>query len=194
VAFEKIGRNRWLKLTLTFAGFIILSIGLGILIQSLLSHFHIPLHTQAWLAYLIIFGILVIVNLSVLPIPFGVSIMLVAAAHWNPVLVALVGSLGASIGEFSSYFFGYLGKRISIDENTPGYKMVHGWILKYGMWAIALISFQPLIPFELGGFVAGAAKMPVRLFLPAIWIGKFPKYLLLIYFGEFVMHLFRFGR
>ena len=183
-------RTRWLKLGLAFLGFIVLSIGLGYLTQYLLANYSIPLNIPAWTALLIVFGILAVVNLSVLPLPFGISIMLVAATHWNPILVALFGSLGASLGEFSSYFFGYLGKRISINENTTRYKLVQTWIRKYGMWAIALLSFQPVLPFEIGGFIAGLAKMPIHQFLPAIWIGKFPKYLILIYLGGTIMHFF----
>jgi uncharacterized membrane protein YdjX (TVP38/TMEM64 family) len=181
-------RNRWLKLVLTFLGFIVISLGLGYLIRYFLARYHIPLNIPTWKALLLVFGILTVINLSVLPLPFGISIMLVAAAIWNPILVTLSGSLGATLGEFSGYFFGYLGKRISIDENTPGYKMVHGWLVKYGMWAITLLSFQPIIPFEIGGFIAGAVKMPINRFLPAIWIGKFPKYLMLIYLGNTLMH------
>jgi len=180
--------NRWLKLGFIFLGFIVLSVGLGYLIWSLLAHYHFSTSIPTWIALLLVFGILAVVNLSILPIPFGISIMLAAAANWNPILVALSGSMGASLGEFSGYFFGYLGKRISIDENMPGYRMIHGWIMKYGMWAIAFISFQPIIPFEIGGFIAGVAKMPVRRFLPALWIGKFPKYLILIYLGNTLMH------
>jgi membrane protein DedA with SNARE-associated domain len=36
---------------------------------------------------------------------------------------------------------------------------------------------------EVGGINAGAAKMPVAKFLPALWVGKFPKYIILIYAG-----------
>lgn len=182
--------TRWLKLGLAFLGFVVLSIGLGYLIQSLLANYSVPANIPAWMALLIVFGILAVVNVSVLPLPFGVSIMLVAAAHWNPILVALFGSLGASLGEFSSYFFGYLGKRISINENMTGYRLVQTWIRKYGLWAIALLSFQPVLPFEIGGFIAGLARMPIHLFFPAIWIGKFPKYLILIYLGGTIMHFF----
>ena len=114
--------------------------------------------------------------------------MLVAASHWNPVLVALVGSLGASLGECSAYFFGSLGKKVAVSDSVPGYAMMHRWITRYGMWAIALISFQPVLPFEVGGFIAGLTKMPFREFLPALWIGKFPKYLLLIFLGSKVIH------
>ncbi len=172
---------------LAFLGF---SIGLGYLIQTLLANYHVPVDIPAWLAYLIIFGLIGLINLTVLPLPFGVAIMLVAAAHWNPVLVALAASLGGSLGEFTSYFFGYLGKRVAINEDTAGYKLVQNWINKYGMWAISLLALQPVIPFELGGFIAGITRMPVRKFLPAIFIGKFPKYLIIIYLGNTIMQLF----
>jgi uncharacterized membrane protein YdjX (TVP38/TMEM64 family) len=181
----------WLRLSLTILAFIGISLGLGYLIRFLLANFEIPVDIPMWLALLIVFGILIVINLSVLPLPFGVAILLVAASHWNPVLVALAGSLGASLGEFSSYFFGYLGKRIAINENMFGYKTVQTWIRKYGMWAIALLSFQPILPFEIGGFIAGITKMPVRQFLPAIMIGKFPKYLILVYLGNTVLNLFQ---
>lgn len=131
---------------------------------------------------------MLVINLSVLPLPFGVSIMLVAASHWNPVLVAFIGSIGASIGECSAYFFGSLGKKVAINDNAPGYAMMHRWISRYGMWAIALISFQPIVPFEIGGFIAGLTEMPFCQFLPALWIGKFPKYLALIFLGTEVIH------
>ena len=184
-------RFRWLKLGLAFLAFVIISLGLGYLVQYFLARHHIPLDLPTWEALLVILVILLVVNVSILPLPFGVSLLLVASVHWNPVLVALAGSLGASLGEFSSYFFGYLSKRITIDENTPGYKLVQGWIRRWGMWAIAFLSFQPLIPFELGGFIAGLAKMPIRQFLPALWIGKFPKYLILIFLGNALLHFFR---
>jgi membrane protein YqaA with SNARE-associated domain len=182
---------RWVKLGLTFFAFVAVSIGFGFLIQFLFTNFKIPLDVPIWLALLIIFTVLFLVNLSLfIPLPFGVSIMLVAAAHWNPVLVALAGALGGGLGELSGYYFGYLGKKVAINENTPTYKTVHRWIQKYGMWAIAFLAFQPIIPFEIGGFIAGVARMPVSKFLPAIWIGKFPKYLFLIYLGSSIFQFF----
>jgi uncharacterized membrane protein YdjX (TVP38/TMEM64 family) len=184
------GRVRWKMLVLAFLGFLVISIGLGYLIRQLFANFHIPLDVPTWSAMLIIFGVLLVMNISFFPLPFGVALMLVAASHWNPILVALAGSLGASVGESSGYFFGALGKKIAIHENTPGYQMVQNWIDKYGMWAIAFISFQPVIPFELGGFIAGVAKMPFKKFLPAIMIGKFPKYIILLYLGNVIIHIF----
>jgi uncharacterized membrane protein YdjX (TVP38/TMEM64 family) len=184
------GRIRWVRLALLFIGFLVISVGLGYLIRQLFANFRIPLDVPGWAALLIIFGVLLIMNVSFFPLPFGVALMLVAAGHWNPVLVALAGSVGASIGESTGYFFGALGKRLAIHENTPGYQMVQSWINRYGVWAIAFISFQPIIPFELGGFIAGVVRMPFKKFLPAIMLGKFPKYLVLIYAGNAIIHIF----
>jgi len=175
--------TNWFRITLIGLGFLVISLGLGYLIQFFLSKYKIPLDIPQWIALLIIFGVLVVINVSILPLPLGVSIMIVAAQHWNPFLVAFSGSLGASCGELSGYYFGFLGKKVAFSQDTPGYKRVQNMILKYGMWGIAVLSFQPVIPFELAGFVAGIMKMPFRKFFPAIWIGKFPKYLLLIYWG-----------
>jgi len=179
----------WFLLSLSVVAFLVVGIGLGYLIEKLLSNYHIGLDVPMWEGLAVLFGSLLLINLSVLPLPFGVSIMLVAATRWNPVLVALVGSLGASLGEFSAYLFGSLGKKIAINDDTPGYTMIRRWITRYGMWAIAFLSFQPVLPIEIGGFIAGLAKMPIRKFLPALWIGKFPKYLILIYLGAGVFHL-----
>jgi uncharacterized membrane protein YdjX (TVP38/TMEM64 family) len=182
--------RRWLKLGLTALVFLVISVGLGYLIQSLLANYQIPENIPTWEALLIIFGILIVINLTVLPLPFGIAIMLAAASQWNPVLVALAGAAGASLGEFSGYFFGYLGKRVAFNEETPGYYTVRRWIHKYGMWAIALLSFQPILPFEIGGFIAGVLRMPVRKILPAIFIGRFPKYLIFIYLGSTILQIF----
>jgi membrane protein YqaA with SNARE-associated domain len=189
---EKKGERKihWLRLVLTAVAFLAVSLGLGYLFQMLLAGYQISQDVPMWLGLLVVFGLLAAVNLTLLPLPFGISIMLVAAEYWNPVLVGLAGSLGASLGEFSGYFFGFLGKKFSIDENTAGYKLVHDWVCKYGMWAIAFISFQPVIPFDIGGFVAGITRMPLVKFLPAVWIGKFPKYLIFIFLGDTLTRVF----
>ncbi len=177
-------RVQWLKLVLTFLVMIALSFGLVYLFQNLISRFNLPIYKYAWLAYLLIFGISLIANLSVLvPVPFAASIMVAAATTWNPLLVAFFGSLGGSLGELSGYYAGYLGTKLAIPESTMGFKLIERWLQRYGVWAISLLALQPILPFDIGGFIAGAGKMPIRKFLPALWLGKFPKYIFLIYVG-----------
>lgn len=168
-------RVHWLRLVLVFIGVFLLSTVLsGVILYFVRAYFSVSKVT--WLAYVSVFGITLLINLSFVPLPFAISIMIAAAARWNPLLIALVGSLGVSIGEMS------------------GYKLMQRWIQKYGVWAIAFLSFQPLLPIEVGGFIAGAARMSVRKFLPALWLGKYPKYIILMYGGLGLIRLLPFLR
>ncbi len=185
---------KWLRLAVTLLIFLAASVLLGYVFANFRSRFGNSIFASAWAAYGAVFLITLVINLSVLPLPFALSVMIAASTQWNPVLVALSGSLGASLGEFSSYFAGYLGKRVAIPGEAAGYRLMQRWMKKYGAWAIAFLSFQPILPFEIGGVVAGIAKMPVRRFLPAIWLGKFPKYLILIYAGERLFRLIPYFR
>lgn len=158
--------------------------------QYALTRFHLPVRSHELLAYLIIFGIAIIATLSLIPLPFALSLMIVGAQHWNPLLVALAGSSGACIGDLSGYWLGYVGKKMALQEELGVFKKVKSWINEHCFWAIAFLSFQPIVPVELGGFVAGAARMPIAKFLAALFIGKFPKYVLVVYAGLGLIHFF----
>jgi len=180
-------RVDWLKLSLIVVAFLILGLVLsGVLIYFVRPHFTLP-KTQ-WIGYLSIFAIVLVMNLSFIPLPFVISILISAAAIWNPLLVALVCSLGACIGEMSGYYAGIIGKKVAIPDNLSGYQLMKRWIDKYGFWAIVLISFQPILPIEVAGIISGAARMPVRKFLPALVLGKIPKYIILMYAGLGIIH------
>lgn len=180
-------RVDWLKLSLIVVAFLILGLVLsGVLIYFVRPHFTIP-KTQ-WIGYLSIFAIVLVMNLSFIPLPFVIAILISAAAVWNPLLVALVCSLGACIGEMSGYYAGIIGKKVAIPDNLSGYQLMKRWIDKYGFWAIVLISFQPILPIEVAGIISGAARMPVRKFLPALVLGKIPKYIILMYAGLGIIH------
>jgi uncharacterized membrane protein YdjX (TVP38/TMEM64 family) len=185
----QINQVHWIRLCLTFLVFVILSIGLAYALQTLVGRFNLPLYKFAWLAYLLVFGISLVVNLSVLvPVPLGVSVMIAAATKWNPLLIALFSSLGGALGELSGYYVGYLGKKLAIPETVGLYRIVERWVQHYGMWAILFLALQPIIPFDIGGFIAGVARMPIRKFLPALWLGKLPKYVILTYAGIGLIH------
>jgi membrane protein YqaA with SNARE-associated domain len=124
-------------------------------------------------------------------VPLASAIMVSIATQWNPFLVALFASFGGTLGELSGYFAGYIVEKSAINESTPGYNRIRGWMNRNGPWAIAFLAFQPVLPFDIGGIIAGAARMSLWKFLPALWLGKFPKYLILTYFGVGLIHFFR---
>ena len=115
------GKVHWLRLALIGVAFVGVSIGMGYLFEGLLSSVKISENIPMWIGLAVVFGLMIAINLTLLPLPFGVSLMIAAAGFWNPVLVGLAGSLGATLGEVSGYFFGTLGKRVSIGENVPSY-------------------------------------------------------------------------
>ena len=177
-------RIHWIKLTVAFIILIALSFGLSYLLQNLVAKAQFALRDFGWLAYLIVFGTSLVSNLTIIaPVPFAVSIMVAAATEWNPVLIALLAGIGGGIGELSGYYAGYFGRKIAISDGMIGRGRIEGWIQRYGAWAIFVIALQPVIPFDIGGLIAGAAKMPVRKFLPALIAGRFIKYTILIYAG-----------
>lgn len=187
-------RINWLKFTIVVVVAIVLSIGLTYLLKNQLARYDLSNLHNSFVVYLALFGIAILVNLSFVPVPVAISLMIALSATFNPLLVALVASLGACIGEMSGYVIGYLGKKVAIPEGLVGYESVHRWVEKFGVWAIAFLSFQPVLPIEVGGIVAGASRMLVYKFLPALWLGKFPKYLILIYAGDILIKILPFLR
>ncbi len=182
---------RWFRLAILLVCLLVISFGLAYLFQKLLAPIKPVLGKFAWLAYLGAFGIQLLSNLTIVaPVPIASAIMISIATEWNPFMVALAASLGGALGELSGYFAGYLGEKLAVDESTPGYSRIRGWMNRWGPWAIAFLAFQPVLPFDIGGLIAGAARMPVWKFLPALFLGKFPKYLILSYFGMGLVRFF----
>jgi len=181
---EKEKRKRWLKAAIYGIILIALSIGLVSLLQLLKTHFDISVGKFATTAYLVVFGTTLACNASIIvPVAIHTAIMMAAASIWNPILIAFIASVAGTLGEITGYYAGRLGKRIIITESTPGYSRIAGWMNKYGPWAIFLLSFQPVLPFDIAGLIAGASKTPLWKFLLPCWAGKFPKYILFCYFG-----------
>jgi uncharacterized membrane protein YdjX (TVP38/TMEM64 family) len=174
----------WVRLVVAFAGLIVLSFALAAGLNILKDQLNIDLYQYSWLAYLSVFVISLLANATIIaPVPFAIAIMATAAQYYNPVLIALAGAAGGTLGELSGYYAGRFGRKIAIPEEIISHKRITYWVEKFGFWAIAVISFQPIIPFDVGGMVAGVSKMPLHKFLPALFLGKFPKYLILVYFS-----------
>jgi len=190
---KKGNQVHWLRLAISLVVLIGLSFGLMWLLQEVVTLLHLPLDKFAWLAYLNVFISTLVCNLTILvPVPVVIPILIATATKWNPVMVALAASIGGTIGELSGYYAGYLGKRIAINEHVAGYNRVTEWMNSYGIWAILFLAFQPVIPFDIAGLIAGAARVPIYKFLPALWAGKFPKYIILCYSGIELIHLLPF--
>ncbi len=188
---QRLKQKQWLRIAayvVVLAGF---SVGFFVLFPYLISYFDIPIERLATTAYLVVFGVTLLSNAAVLvPVTYPhLTVIIAAAKYWDPFMVALVASVAGALGEITAYYAGYLGKRIVRLENTPGYERLAGWMTKYGPLGIFIISVQPLLPVDIAGLLAGAAKLPLWKFLLPCWAGKLAKYALACYLGGMVLNL-----
>jgi membrane protein DedA with SNARE-associated domain len=89
------------------------------------------------------------------------------------VWVGLIAGLGESLGEFTGYAAGYGGRIVF--EDRPEYNRVHRWMERHGSLTMFGLSVFPNPLFDLAGVAAGAVKMPIRRFFPAVLAGKIVK-------------------
>jgi membrane protein YqaA with SNARE-associated domain len=142
--------------------------------------------------YLGAFLISLIASLTIiLPVP-GFLLLMSLASIFNPILIALAASTGGIIGELSSYLAGRSGRSMLRANKT--YLRAESWMKRWGVWAIMLFAFVPLVPFDVAGLASGALRFPVWKFMVAGWIGKSVKFILLLLLSnwgfQFVPRLF----
>jgi uncharacterized membrane protein YdjX (TVP38/TMEM64 family) len=191
MTMEKLKQRRGLRIALYVAGLIGIGVGFLIVFPYLMRYLNISIEGLASTAYLVVFGITLLSNAAVLiPVTYPhLTVMIAAATYWDPFMIALVASVAGALGEITAYYAGRLGKRIVRLENAPGYNRLVGWMAKYGLLGIFLISAQPLLPVDIAGLLAGASKMPLWKFLLPCWAGKLGKYLLACYLGGTILRL-----
>jgi len=174
---EKKDRKKYLKVI-----FLIILVSVGSFF--LLNKFSFALEGLKQYGYLGVFLSALAANATiVLPAPFMSFTILFAislASQTNLIVVVLSYALGASLGEGVGYLIGRGGKRMLNDRENGLYQRVEKWVKKHGNWAIIILSFQPIFPFDFVGLAAGAIKYPWWKFLLFCFIGRIPKYLILI--------------
>lgn len=150
---------RWLKLAIAFIALIVVSFLLAYWFKKLADSLHLPLDRYAFLAYLVVFVVALIANLTVMaPVPIAISIMITVAQSWNPLLAALAAATGGSIGELSGYYAGYAGRKIAIASDFVGFNRVESWIDRWGGMGHRLPGFSADHPFRPRGTYRGSRQ------------------------------------
>jgi uncharacterized membrane protein YdjX (TVP38/TMEM64 family) len=111
-----------------------------------------------------------------IPIPGGGLTMVAGATMdplWGipvPIAVGLTAGTAESLGEFTGYYAGVNGGRLM--EGRRLYEFVKRWIQRRAFLTTLAMSFAPSPVFDVAGLAAGGARVPVRIFYPAVLIGK----------------------
>jgi uncharacterized membrane protein YdjX (TVP38/TMEM64 family) len=124
----------------------------------------------------------------IIPAP-GIAIIIALATQWNPAIVAVITSIGGSLGEMSGYYAGRLGTRIIAAEHIKGFEFATRWVKKRGIWMVSVFAFVPLVVFDIVGLVGGGLRIPAPKFLLATWLGRLPRSFIEIYAGASIVRL-----
>ena len=135
-----------------------------------------------------VFFVAMLSHLTVVARDMFVPVFLSLTPLYNPLILGSVAGCGAALGEVTTYFLGW-GVAESVREGQRGMDdRVAGWISRYGMWVILLVSMTPLpdAPIVL---LAGSGRMPFKKLLVVEAVGKTTYYA----FGAFVGGFFFIG-
>lgn len=138
--------------------------------------------------YLGAFLVSLITNLTIIfPIP-GELAMMAAATVYSPLLIGVVWSVGAVLGETSGYLVGFWGRAVIKEKYSQKYKRAELWLQRYGALTLFIFALAPFLIFDLVGIVAGGLKYPFWKFLLACWAGRLIRSIGWSYFGWSLYH------
>ena len=135
-----------------------------------------------------LFLVTLMANASIiLPTP-GFIAVVVAGAVLNPLLVALIGAAGMTIGELSGYLVGRAGSTVSAGKNNDGESRWSRWtafssrlVKRWGVLGIFILAALPNPLFDIAGIAAGAVRLGIVKFLIATFAGRLIRTSLLAY-------------
>jgi membrane protein YqaA with SNARE-associated domain len=125
------------------------------------------------LGYLGVCLLCFICNATILAPAPSLAVVVSMALVLNPIIVAIAGAIGSSLGEIVGYASGYMGKNIVGIENNKLAK----WVQKYGFPVIFIFALLPLPLFDVIGLASGYMKIKLYQFIIACFAGKFIKML-----------------
>ncbi|RJQ38166.1 DedA family protein [Candidatus Microgenomates bacterium] len=112
--------------------------------------------------------------------------VIAGGSMYSPLLVALVSSLGAGLGDMVGYALGLSGRKIINHklEKKIWFRVFENYFKKYGSIIILVLAFVPNPFFDAMGIFVGISGYSAKKFFLLILIGRFVRFLLLAYAGK----------
>jgi len=105
----------------------------------------------------------------------------------NPWVLGIIAGIGASLGELTAYYAGYVGTILVEKRKHLGkINKVRAMFQKYGFFTIPLFAFTPL-PFDVLGIFCGAIRYDVKKFFVGTLLGKIPRAVILALAGHYTI-------
>jgi membrane protein DedA with SNARE-associated domain len=134
--------------------------------------------------YMGVFIVSVTLNATVIvPVSAMAVISSLGGVMPSPLLVGVIGGIGAGIGEMVGYIAGRAGRNLLARNKM--YVRVEGWVQRWGPFAVFIFSIFPFL-FDIVGLIAGATRMPAWKFFIACWLGRTILYVSVAYLGSVI--------
>ncbi len=148
---------------------VLMVLAFSLLLTAILLYFQGPLSRLGEWGYVGAFITQMIGSATVLlPTP-SQGYILAMAVTLNPLVLGLIGGIGAALGELTGYYLGARGRRA-----LQGGRLYQRLEAMPRRWTgAALFSFALLpVPFDVAGLWAGAVRFPISRFLLYVAVGK----------------------
>ncbi len=140
-------------------------------------------------AYAGAFVVALLTNLTLaVPVPYNPVVLQLMTVVELPLLVALLAAAGSALGESTGWWVGSQGRAALPARGRAGAAVGvlqrlarHPWRAFGGL---VVFSAVPNPVFDVAGLVAGAARVPYRLFLVATFLGRLLRFVVFALVGE----------
>jgi membrane protein YqaA with SNARE-associated domain len=135
------------------------------------------------LAFLFLFTI---VSNSVIPMPYE-PIMVLMVALYAPLLAATVAACGNVIACFIDYKaiqFAFQHKSLQKVQKSDMYQGAVHYFLKAPFICVLVAAFAPFIPFYIFRVLSPTSDYPLRRYMTAVFLGRWPRYFLFAFLGS----------
>lgn len=154
----------------------------------------LPVFFQVRFEFLKPFGIIGVFLINVLgsatifvPTPALLATGAIGTQH-NIIFVSLIGALGASLGECTTFLFGYTSNKIlDLEKHRILKKFKEKIFEKWGTATILFFAFVPNPLFDGIGMIAGVSKYPIKKFLILTFIGRFIRFMVVLFIFKYLV-------
>ncbi len=114
---------------------------------------------------------------------FSIATVVAGGSVYDPILVAIVATLGGVLGDSISYLLGHSGRHIFVKKEGKFFQAVVRVFHKHGLIAIFIFALIPNPIFDALGILAGSTGYPVKRFIAAMFLGRIIRNISLAYLG-----------
>ncbi len=115
---------------------------------------------------------------------FSAATVVAGGSIYNPFLVALVATIGGTLGDSASYILGRSGKEILVKKEGHVFTIIKNVFQESGVIIIFLLALIPNPFFDAIGIFAGGFKYSFKRYLIAMFAGRIVRNLALAYLGN----------